>query len=50
MQKGVQRYLIVRNEYANANYTTNFIQQLFAEEGKGQVEFALIISYVSYRV
>uniref|UniRef100_A0A914DK92 ATP-dependent 6-phosphofructokinase n=1 Tax=Acrobeloides nanus TaxID=290746 RepID=A0A914DK92_9BILA len=36
MQKGVQRYLIVRNECANANYTTTFIQQLFSEEGKGQ--------------
>ncbi|VDK84040.1 unnamed protein product [Onchocerca ochengi] len=35
MRTGVQRYLIVRNEYANKNYTTEFVSQLFAEEGKG---------------
>lgn len=37
MEKGVQRYLIVRNEYASKNYTTEFVQQLFSEEGKGEV-------------
>ncbi|MFH4976856.1 hypothetical protein AB6A40_003565 [Gnathostoma spinigerum] len=36
MQKGVQRYLIVRCENANRNYTTEFVRQLFAEEGKGE--------------
>ncbi|MCP9257259.1 ATP-PFK [Dirofilaria immitis] len=35
MRTGVQRYLIVRNECANKNYTTQFVNQLFAEEGKG---------------
>lgn len=35
MRSGVQRYLIVRNECANKNYTTEFVSQLFAEEGKG---------------
>ncbi|KAE9548297.1 hypothetical protein FO519_008495 [Halicephalobus sp. NKZ332] len=35
MQKGVQRYLIVRCENANRHYTTTFVQQLFQEEGKG---------------
>ncbi|CAI4220614.1 unnamed protein product, partial [Auanema sp. JU1783] len=35
MEKGVQRYLIVRNECANKNFTTDFVQQLFKEEGKG---------------
>uniref|UniRef100_A0AAF5RTN2 ATP-dependent 6-phosphofructokinase n=4 Tax=Wuchereria bancrofti TaxID=6293 RepID=A0AAF5RTN2_WUCBA len=35
MRTGVQRYLIVRNECANKNYTTEFVNQLFAEEGKG---------------
>lgn len=35
MLTGVQRYLIVRNECANKNYTTEFVNQLFAEEGKG---------------
>uniref|UniRef100_F1KSL6 ATP-dependent 6-phosphofructokinase n=1 Tax=Ascaris suum TaxID=6253 RepID=F1KSL6_ASCSU len=35
MEKGVQRYLIVRCELANRNYTTEFVKQLFAEEGKG---------------
>lgn len=32
---GVQRGLILRNENANPNYTTDFIYQLFSEEGKG---------------
>lgn len=36
MQQGVQRYLIVRCENANRHYTTTFVQQLFAEEGKGE--------------
>ncbi|CAJ0914045.1 unnamed protein product, partial [Mesorhabditis belari] len=36
MEKGVQRYLIVRNECANKNYTTEFVQQLFAEESHGE--------------
>ncbi len=36
MIKGVQRYLIIRNECANPNYTTQFIMQLFSEEGRGQ--------------
>lgn len=31
----VQRGLILRTEYANKNYTTQFIHQLYAEEGKG---------------
>ncbi|KAK7091467.1 ATP-dependent 6-phosphofructokinase-like isoform X7 [Littorina saxatilis] len=35
LNAGVQRGLILRNECANANYTTEFINQLFAEEGKG---------------
>lgn len=39
MEKGVQRYLIVRNEFANKNFTTEFVQQLFAEEGKGEVRW-----------
>lgn len=32
---GVQRGLILRNENANSNYTTDFIEHLFSEEGKG---------------
>ncbi|XP_063407806.1 ATP-dependent 6-phosphofructokinase-like isoform X2 [Mytilus trossulus] len=35
IQLGVQRGLILRNENANANYTTDFIHQMFSEEGKG---------------
>lgn len=35
LQLGVQRGLILRNENANANYTTDFIHQMFSEEGKG---------------
>lgn len=35
MNAGVQRGLVLRNESANPNYTTEFINQLFAEEGKG---------------
>ncbi|KAK7484393.1 hypothetical protein BaRGS_00024398 [Batillaria attramentaria] len=35
MNAGVQRGLVLRNESANPNYTTDFIYQLFAEEGKG---------------
>lgn len=38
MQKGVQRYIIIRNEKANANYTTDFVVQLFSEEGEGAFE------------
>lgn len=38
MVKGVQRYIIIRNEKANANYTTQFIVQLFSEEGEGLFE------------
>lgn len=34
MVKGVQRYLIIRSECANDNYTTDFIKAVFAEEGK----------------
>ncbi|XP_021373061.1 ATP-dependent 6-phosphofructokinase-like isoform X1 [Mizuhopecten yessoensis] len=32
---GVQRGLILRNENANANYSTDFVFNLFSEEGKG---------------
>ncbi|XP_022244238.1 ATP-dependent 6-phosphofructokinase-like isoform X2 [Limulus polyphemus] len=34
MAEGVQRGLILRNEYANSNYTTDFIFRLYSEEGK----------------
>ncbi|XP_013789533.2 ATP-dependent 6-phosphofructokinase-like [Limulus polyphemus] len=34
MAEGVQRGLILRNEYANSNYTTDFIYRLYCEEGK----------------
>lgn len=36
MIKGVQRYVIIRNEKANSNYTTDFISHLFDEEAKGR--------------
>lgn len=42
MEKGVQRYLVVRNECANKNFTTQFVEQLFEEEGKGEVGFSKI--------
>lgn len=35
MSDGVQRGLILRNEKANENYTTEFIHRLYSEEGKG---------------
>ncbi|XP_046383827.1 ATP-dependent 6-phosphofructokinase isoform X2 [Ischnura elegans] len=35
MGDGVQRGLILRNEKANDNYTTDFIFHLYSEEGKG---------------
>ncbi|CAH0546399.1 unnamed protein product [Brassicogethes aeneus] len=35
MSEGVQRGLILRNEKANENYSTDFIHRLYAEEGKG---------------
>ena len=35
MAEGVQRGLILRNEKANENYSTDFIHRLYAEEGKG---------------
>jgi len=34
MAEGVQRGLVLRNEMANENYTTDFIYRLYAEEGK----------------
>ncbi|XP_057365854.1 ATP-dependent 6-phosphofructokinase-like isoform X3 [Daphnia carinata] len=33
--EGVERGLVLRNEKANENYTTDFIYKLFSEEGKG---------------
>ncbi|XP_019871693.1 ATP-dependent 6-phosphofructokinase isoform X3 [Aethina tumida] len=35
MSEGVQRGLILRNEKANENYSTDFIYRLYSEEGKG---------------
>ena len=35
MAEGVQRGLVLRNEMANENYSTDFIYRLFTEEGKG---------------
>lgn len=35
MAEGVQRGLVLRNENANENYTTDFIYKLYSEEGKG---------------
>lgn len=35
MSEGLQRGLILRNENANLNYSTDFMQRLFSEEGKG---------------
>lgn len=32
---GAQRYLVVRNEKASQNYSSEFIRQLFSEESKG---------------
>lgn len=34
MAEGIQRGLILRNEMANSNYTTDFIFRLYSEEGK----------------
>lgn len=31
----IQRGLVLRNERANDNFTTEFIHHLYAEEGKG---------------
>ncbi|VDO08833.1 unnamed protein product [Rodentolepis nana] len=35
MASNVQRGLVLRAEYANKNYTTDFIHKLFTEEGQG---------------
>ncbi|XP_044534300.1 ATP-dependent 6-phosphofructokinase, platelet type [Gracilinanus agilis] len=35
MKTSVQRGLVLRNENCNENYTTDFIYQLYSEEGKG---------------
>lgn len=32
---GSQRYLVVRNEKASRNYTSEFVRELFCEESKG---------------
>ncbi|CAD6193057.1 unnamed protein product [Caenorhabditis auriculariae] len=36
MERGVKRYLIVRNECADKNLTTDFVQKLFESEGAGE--------------
>ncbi|XP_010784767.1 ATP-dependent 6-phosphofructokinase, platelet type-like [Notothenia coriiceps] len=35
MKTTIQRGLVLRNENSNENYTTDFIYQLYTEEGKG---------------
>ena len=35
IKDGVKRGLVLRNEKANSNYTTEFIHKLYSEEGKG---------------
>ncbi|XP_032802367.1 ATP-dependent 6-phosphofructokinase, platelet type isoform X8 [Petromyzon marinus] len=35
MKTGIQRGLVLRNELSNPNYTTDFIYNLYSEEGKG---------------
>ncbi|XP_062981715.1 ATP-dependent 6-phosphofructokinase, platelet type isoform X1 [Elgaria multicarinata webbii] len=35
MKTGIQRGLVLRNENSSENYTTDFIYQLYSEEGKG---------------
>lgn len=35
MKLGVQRYLTIRNEFANENYSVEFIRSIFDEESKG---------------
>uniref|UniRef100_A0A6Q2XLJ1 ATP-dependent 6-phosphofructokinase n=1 Tax=Esox lucius TaxID=8010 RepID=A0A6Q2XLJ1_ESOLU len=35
MKGAIQRGLVLRNENSNENYTTDFIYQLYSEEGKG---------------
>ncbi|XP_007909152.1 ATP-dependent 6-phosphofructokinase, platelet type isoform X11 [Callorhinchus milii] len=35
MKTSIQRGLVLRNENSNDNYTTDFIYQLYSEEGKG---------------
>ncbi|XP_077868778.1 ATP-dependent 6-phosphofructokinase, muscle type-like [Saccoglossus kowalevskii] len=35
MADNVQRGLVLRNEYANKNYSTDFVYHLYSEEGKG---------------
>ncbi|XP_069815034.1 ATP-dependent 6-phosphofructokinase, platelet type isoform X1 [Dendropsophus ebraccatus] len=35
MKTDIQRGLVLRNENSNENYTTDFIYQLYSEEGKG---------------
>ncbi|XP_045463143.1 ATP-dependent 6-phosphofructokinase isoform X2 [Harmonia axyridis] len=35
MAEGVQRGLVLRNEKASSNYSTDFIHRLYSEEGKG---------------
>uniref|UniRef100_A0A663DSZ8 ATP-dependent 6-phosphofructokinase n=1 Tax=Aquila chrysaetos chrysaetos TaxID=223781 RepID=A0A663DSZ8_AQUCH len=35
MKTSIQRGLVLRNENCNENYTTDFIYQLYSEEGKG---------------
>lgn len=34
LQTNVRRYLVTCSENANANYTSDFVRRLYAEEGK----------------
>ncbi|KRZ31652.1 6-phosphofructokinase, partial [Trichinella pseudospiralis] len=34
--EGEERYIVTRSQYANENYTTQFIKQLYSELGKGK--------------
>ena len=35
IKDGVKRGIVLRNEHANSNYSTDFIYHLYNEEGKG---------------
>lgn len=48
MSEGVQRGLILRNENANQNYNTDFMQRLFSEEGKGLFSSRMNIIGISF--
>lgn len=54
MERGIPRYIVIRNENASSNYTTEFIHALYNEEAKGRFSTRVNVlghmQQVSYKI